>query len=382
MKIREFGTTLLIALETVAPALAAKPVTMAQGCILIEPLTGERKMIRVSATDGSICLRSALPVSVHGAIEDDTPALIPGKELLSFFKFATGWTDMSTANNRIRMACGSYRGALPVVDAATFPQVKTPDAGRTTRIEIERERLADALARTIPFASANDSRLMLTGVNFHYDSADRELRLTALDGYRLSTVAIRATREGEAESVSFTVPGRSAAILMQTAKRAGGLMMSLETDGEVLRAVAGTAEMTTVLLAGQYIDYKKIIPTGGKHQTKCTREAMLDALSRISVFGGTSPVRLRFEPSVITMTATEADGELQAECAAKTQGIPEGSFEIALNRKYLSDCLKACGHDNIEIWMNTEFTPVIMFPQDGTPADSWLTLVLPVRVMH
>jgi DNA polymerase-3 subunit beta len=117
--------------------------------------------------------------------------------------------------------------------------------------------------------------------------------------------------------------------------------------------------------------------TESKIQAKVKKDALMQALGRISVYttGNKQPaVKLVFSENTLKISANSPFGNMEEEIDAEIQG--EGSLKIAFNANYLADTVKAIMMEDVIFKMGTSVSPVVV--NDGETEK--IELILPVRV--
>lgn len=88
-----------------------------------------------------------------------------------------------------------------------------------------------------------------------------------------------------------------------------------------------------------------------------------------------NPVRMTFNENFIDCLCNTPIGKAEDVCFAEGNG--EG-LEIGFNGKYLMDALKAAPADELDLCLNSNTSPCIMVPCDGS--DKFKYMILPIRL--
>ncbi|MFR9190432.1 MAG: DNA polymerase III subunit beta [Anaerotruncus massiliensis (ex Togo et al. 2019)] len=200
-----------------------------------------------------------------------------------------------------------------------------------------------------------------------------ELNVVSVDGYRL---ALRREKVAFDSDFSFIVPGKS---LSEVAK----LLRDEEGDIEIAVSKrhiifkAGSYNVISRLLEGEFLDYRAAIPAGGQTTVKISTRELIAAIDRASLLISDnikSPLRLKFEGGVIKISCSTAIGKAYDEITCQQTG---DDVEIGFNSRYMLDALKASECDEIQLLINGALSPIKLVPLEG---DSFTFLVLPVRL--
>ena len=360
MKLTIQTADLRYALSVAGRALTGKPVRPIMEGILLRAKDGTATL---TGTNGSITLRSAIPAM----IDEEGETVLPGRLLSELARKLPGRdTTITLDGPRAAIRSGASRTGLSVMAANEFPE--PPEIVTKHTLTVKQGALKTAIAGTAYCVSTDDSRLLLTGV---YLDAAQDVRMVALDGFRMACAEVDATHDGDFAAV---IPGKSMAEL--------GRLMNYDNqscevrfDGHMMVASNGSDTLYTTLLAGEYVDYKKIIPNGFATSTLVNRSDLLAAIDRASVISrDNSLVRLTVRDTSVTVASRDEIGQIEDTVDAVTTG-PE--IVIALNAHYMTDALKAMTDEDVTLNFNSPTTPCVILPKEGHSA---LNLVLPVRV--
>ena len=212
----------------------------------------------------------------------------------------------------------------------------------------------------------------LTGILMEVNSG--EARLVALDGFRLALQVDQ--RAFDADGLRVVIPGR----VMQ---ELGRVLPEEEEDcslvfgGGHMTATFGKTRLETVLLAGEYIDYKRILPASFATETLVNRSDIQNAIDRASLMareGKNNLIRMSVNEGTMTISSNAELGDVREELTVATNGNP---IEIAFNAKYLTDVIRNVGDDELCMKFNSNVSPCVIVPKEG---NAYLFLVLPVRI--
>lgn len=146
-----------------------------------------------------------------------------------------------------------------------------------------------------------------------------------------------------------------------------------------LQANFGNTCLHTVTLAGEYIDYRKILPSSSQTLAKVSRSSLQDAIDRASLMareGKNNLVRLNISEGNMQISSNAEMGDVVEDIACDLQGEP---IEIAFNAKYISDVIRNITDDSMCMRFNSNVSPCVVCPPEG---DDYLYLILPVRIFQ
>lgn len=366
MKLVMESKNLLEGLNIVTHALTNKP---AQPILDGVYLVTENNRVTLTCSDGSFTIRW------HGdcQTEEDGTAILPGKLFAELVrKLPNGTVRMETDGNSVSIRCQKSRSKLSVIAGKDYPGVAEVEG---YEVSVPQAKLKDMINH-VSFAIATDeSRLILTGGLV--EIAPDEIRMVALDGFRLAmqkAAGTYAIPDGQ-EKVSAVIPGR---VLNEMSKA----MNSTDEDCALtlgkgrMMCRFGAIEMVGSLLAGEYIDYRRILPDTFKTEVIADVTALSEAIDRASLMareGKNNLIKLSFTEDSVKISSNAEMGNVEEEMEVSTHG---DNLDIAFNSNYIRDMLKNIDGEQVIFKFNAPTAPCIAVPKDNT---NCVQLLLPVR---
>jgi DNA polymerase-3 subunit beta len=223
----------------------------------------------------------------------------------------------------------------------------------------------------VPAASSDDARPILTGVLM---AAEPEgLRLVATDSYRLAVRDLPGTTV-LAEGQHVLVPSRALAELGRVLGPSDTLTLRLgERDASF--EVGGT-RLTTVLIEGEFPNYRGLIPTSQPNRLTVGREALLEAVRRVKLLAReATPVRLAMSAEGLELVAVTQDvGQAHESLDAKYEGA---ELTVAFNPEYLLQGVEVTPGDEVTLETVDALKPALV---KSAEHPEFLYLLMPVRV--
>lgn len=355
------------ALKTVSAVIPSRPVMAAAAAILLETQdTGaDGWVIRVTATNTEVEISTSVPAE---AVAEEGTALLDGKRLAQAFLSLpnkTAKVEVTSANATIR--CGASRFTLAQI-AAKFPERKEL-GGETTEAHVHAADLL-GLIETVKYAVAQtDTRLVLTGMKM--ELRPNRINAIALDGYRMGVAKTGAECQDEANLV---VPAPTAALIASVCKGAPDADTEIRTDGKAICVNCAGTHIFSILFAGEYIDYRQLIPKEYNTGIRFQRSDLQDALHRANVVGNANNlVKLTVMDSQVVIEASDESNSFREEVPAMKNGV---DIQTAYNARYLSDALGSISGDELQLDLLGGDKPGVLKPVGGKE----LHILMPVRV--
>ncbi len=350
--------------DLIAALMQVKPAVPTSSAI--EALRGVRVVsddegAHVWATDMDVC--GWHTVDFIDGSTDGFDALVSHADLVALLKAlpkgpvtVEGVPDGSRMG--LRLTAGKRTVDLPGLDGehhpadppVTFPAVRR-------RAVVDAESLADSLVRTLPHASADESKPILTGVLI--DFADG--MLAATDSYRMAKVPCPFEKTHENASPALA-PARMLKAALRALKGAEIAVIGV-TDTHVI-VDCGEAIWSARLIDGQYPALDRLIPDFDDHVDVAAGDLIDSIAACRAVLKKNAPVRLTVRPGrpgKLIVAGYTPDGpsitdELVLEQAR--WGMDEVTF--GMNPDFFADSLATIGSDVVRLTMGGAKRPVLV----------------------
>lgn len=323
----------------------------------------------MQATDGDLGIRAELDATVEG----EGQMLIPGR-LFSDVTRSLGAQQVELESRSdqgdIELRCGASRFHLRSLSSADFPQLP--------RLEGERVSIpAEALVKTVEIvaraASRDDMRPVLTGVMVTI--REGFLTMVATDSYRLSVkrTPVEGSGSGELEA---NIPARALSELSRIVSSENVEAVEVELQSSQAIFKLGNVELNTVLIEGQFPNYKQLLPESFEHDVRLNRSEFLEVTRRVGQLAQRNvPLKLSFQPGELTVSASTPDlGDAEESMPVAFEGE---SMEIGFNPEYLIDGIDSVSGDEALLRLISPLRPGLIEAVDGS---DFTYLVMPIRL--
>ena len=334
--------------------------------------------LTISATN----LTAGATIGMPCAVQEAGVTTVGASSLLNIIsmlaaEFVNIETDKKGTN--LLITCPGYAGKLPTLDAAEFPLIKgeMPE----TKFVVPTAQFVNAITAVTPCASKDESRPVLTGIEFVVTPTN--IQLAATDGYRLSVDVIQV-KTGVADKTTLVVPATNVNLIAKLAKDGGEEMWIGFSDTEFCAAItAGDGSGQTALIGSavydpKFPDYRAIIP---KTQTtkvavsaallkKATQLAMLaNANKKVSV------IEFDFGADDLTISATSDAGEADAKVQTQMEGEP---LTVKFNGAFMLDMISGMPDDALMFEMTQPTKPAAVY-SFTTGKEAHLAILMPMH---
>ncbi len=356
-------------MSLVSHALSARPLRPVYEGVLIETAD---EGIYLTCTDGEMTIRTR----VNAMVVESGLAMMPAKLFGDLLRKLSGEVDIEVDKRfHAEIRAQGSNTSMAGTDAGDFPDV--PEVRGEISVTLPQRTLRDAVSRVMFAVSTDETRRILTGCLM--ELFPEETRFVGLDGFRLALQRVEMQNdipEGK-DHLSAIIPGRImgefARMLDDSEEEA-----VIHCSGSRFKMTFGDTECFTTLLAGEYINYRQILPASFQSTVTLRRDDFISAIERASLMareGKNNLLRLSLTENEMTITAN-------AERGAALEKIPvrytQDSFKIAFNARYLYDVIRNVYTDEMSMRFNSSISPCTIAPLDG---NQYLYLVLPVRVL-
>jgi DNA polymerase-3 subunit beta len=279
-----------------------------------------------------------------------------------------GAVEVEVEGEQASITAGRSEFTLRVFPVEEYPRLPEPSGDAVT---IDAAELGAALKQVVPAASGDDARPILTGVLVTAEADG--LRLVATDSYRLAVRDLPG-QSVLAEGQSVLVPSRALNDLTKVLGGVGELTLRLgERDASF---EAGPVRLTTMLIEGDFPNYRGLIPSAHPNRLTVGRDALLEGVRRVKLLAReATPVRLGMSAEGLALVAVTQDvGEAREYLDAKYEGT---ELTVAFNPDYLLQGVEVMPGDEVVIETVDSLKPALVKSPEHT---DFLYLLMPVRV--
>lgn len=245
------------------------------------------------------------------------------------------------------------------------------------------------LINKVSFAmGVNDQRNVLNGCYFEIEEG--KILAVACDSFRLAKcekfVDIENTGTGTVRHLAyaFILPNKSIGELQRLLSDDEEKKVKVFVTHRNIIFNFGDMIFFTRVVDGYYIDYEKVIVKTHKIFVDVDRQELLSALERACLITEErivgmvrSNVKLDISEGLLKILANSSAGSTYDEIEVKHEG--ENIF-IAFNNKYLIDCVRACGGENIKISLSSAHASINVVPVEKEESTNEEYMLLPVRL--
>lgn len=369
MKFLTTRENLVYGVQTVQKAVSLKnPLPILSGILL----KAENNRVTFMATDLEMGIKCSIPVNVIEEGSVVLPARYMGDMVRRLpdtqIKIETDKENFSTVVNY-----GTSEFSLLGFSAEQFPAL--PEIDSNLKFSIKQE-LFKNMIRQVSFAtSQDDNRPIFSGILMEKEGDS--IHLVATDTHRLAFRKGTTVSDGSEQTVSVIIPAKTLNEVNRIMTGEEKEIMVTFSDNQVVFETEDV-KIFSRLIAGQFPNYKQVIPQGCKTKIKVRTRDLLESVERASLLvkEGTNVIRITVNRHEMIINSNSPDiGKIHEVLPIHIEGE---ETQIAFNSRYLSDVLKVIETDEILLELTGSLSPGIIKPENE---ENYIYLILPVRIV-
>lgn len=337
--------------------------------VLIEAKDGR---IRLTASD----TETTITTYIGASIEEEGAITIPARIISEYISNLSPTSISAELKDSIlHLKTSKSKTKFNGLDASNYPELPTID-NETAVLELDAETFSEAVLEVSFSAASDDTRPVLAGILLNYEGG--YLTFVSADGFRLSEKILPI--DASLDDFQAVIPAKTlteVARIFSSSDEA--VKMVLSEDENLAMFESGDILVSTRIIAGNFPDYKKLIPEEYTLTAEFSSQELLEAVRLTNVFAKNkdnhSSVSVLFHPDgYIKLTSVSQEtGENNTEIEAVVEGEV---LEISYNSKYLLDMLNNMKHERLKFSSNGNLTPGVVSPVDQK---GYIHLIMPIR---
>lgn len=297
-------------------------------------IVAEGDQLTVSSFDYEVSART----SVTAVIAEEGRALVSGRLLSEIAqRLPHSDVEVSLAETRVEVRCGSASFSLPAMPVEEFPQIPHVDSVSGA---VPADVFADAIAQVSLAASKDDVTPVITGVQFEVD--ENLLTLTATDRYRVATRGIDWENQTDQSALSALVPSKIVTEVGKTFSGDGQVEISIVKgeDRELIAFTGASKTVTSLLIKGNYPPVGRLFPEAVDNYAVVNTAELVEAVGRVGlVLEREAALRFSFSEGTVTL---EAAGTESAQAVETVDAHLVGDeMVVSLKPQFLLDGLRS-----------------------------------------
>jgi DNA polymerase-3 subunit beta len=330
-------------------------------------LEAENDNLTIKATDLKVNFETKVPVTVI----EPGPATVFGDKFLGILNSTPeGDIEFEQIDTKIKIKTSVKRANFQLKSMASdkFPEFPVSNVGF---FKMPIKNFKEMINQTIFSVSDDETRFFMNGV--YFEKTEGKLVMVATDGRRLAYIEKEESAINDFSGI--IIPPK---ILNIISKRAGdeGVIEISVTD-KILFIRFGSYNLSTVLIEGQFPNYRKVIPEEQSRSLSVNRVEMIDALKRVSLLVEQKSHRifLGLKPGIMEIFSEEGEiGDAKEEIPCKYDGE---EISLALNYRYIEEPFKVINTEEICICFTEPSKAITIVP---VPKTDFFHIVMPMQL--
>ncbi len=319
-------------------------------------------------------METAITYDIDAEVSEPGECILPAKLFGDIIRRLPEGSVTVTVDEDFKVSIRSGFASFNITAESSDDYPELPDVGEGRGIKIPENALKSLIGGTIFAVSENQARPIHTGVRFEVE--DMAISAIAVDGFRLARRTWHP-ESGTGRTMSFVVPAQALKevekILSDSEENAS---FTLGTK-HILFQIGG-ATLICRLLDGDFLDWKKVVPTNCPLKLVANVGDLTRSIERVGLIVSEkfkSPVRCSFGDQVLLLKTSTTIGLAEDQCSIAGNG---NDLEIGFNVRYLADALRAVPSEEVTLELINGLSPIVLTPVDDKMDFAYM--VLPVRL--
>lgn len=325
--------------------VAARPSLPLLANFMIEARENE---LTLTATDLTVGIRT----HVKAEVVEKGSSTLPTRRFCQLIRELTLPNIQMTINEQeiASVQSGNSRFKLHGLSHLEFPQL--PPFREENSFVVMQSALKEAFFKTAFAVSKEDSRYVLTGVLMSLEEG--VATFVGTDGKRLANASIEL--HGCKLKGRFILPAKAVEEVTKCLEESDKTVRIYAESDKVAFDLESTLLMTR-LVAGEYPDFHRVIPSQVKIDVIIHREELMSLLRQVVLFTGENNQSARFTLNEGELTLSAISQEV-GECRVSMPLHYQGSkFDIAFNPAYFLDILRHISDETFTLGLIDPFNP-------------------------
>ena len=320
-------------------------------------------------------METGITVKVDAQISETGKCVLPARLFFDIIRKLPDDTVTVTVEDSLKVSIRSGISSFSIMavsDGEDYPDL--PDVEYENGVRIPGQALRELISGTIFSVSDKQARPIHTGCLLEVENDS--VTMVAVDGFRLARRCWH-TEDAIGRTMKFVVP---AAALREVEKLLDDpdkdAVFTLGTKNILFEV--GKATLICRLLEGEFLDWRRVVPTNNPVKLVGNVSALTDSIERVDLIVNEkvkSPVRCIFAENVVDFRTVSTIGAAHDCCSLAGDG---SDIELGFNGKYLLDALRAVPTDEVTLEIANGLSPIVLTPADDKFDFSYM--VMPVRL--
>ena len=360
---------LLAAITTAARASAGKsPIPALEGLFF----ETEGSSVKITGYD----LKKGIYTKIDAQVDRQGKIILTARLISEIIRSMPEGTVTISADqdHMTKIICENAEFDIMGSDPVDYPEL--PKIDYESSVSIKQGVLRNMLSETLFAVSDSESRPIYTGALFEIEK--NELTIVAVDGFRLA-LRKESIVESDRDENNFVIPGIALNELEKICSDTEE-MVRITVGAKHISFTIGETVLVSRRLEGEFLDYKKMIPSELPVNMIASRSQLQRVVDRVSLIideRAKNPLRCVFSEDIIKMSCLTPLGKADDIVIAEGSG---GGFEMGFNSRYMKDALRAAPAEELKLSLINSVSPFIITPETAEDSGKFLYMILPIRL--
>ncbi len=326
------------------------------------------------SSDNEVDIQVFIEKKYIDKIEKTGSIVIQGKFLLDIVrKLPDGEINFEVVDGlKIMLYNKNSNFNLNGIDPDEFPNLNMEKS--SSPIVLSKKVIKNMVNQTIYATSTQESRPILTGLNFKIDN--NKLECIATDSYRLAKKTIELDKKVD-NPINIVIPGKNMGELVK--------IINDEEDSVNIHIFTNKVlfEFDNILFQSRLLNdvfpnISRLVPTEFKLIVKADLNELFNVVDRASLLTNEKEKNvIKFETNGNILTVTSNTPEIgRVEEKLPISKDNNEDIKIAFSAKHMMDALRTINSKDVRILLNSEISPIILNTDDS---DDLLQLLMPIK---
>lgn len=276
----------------------------------------------------------------------------------------------------LRIHCQRSQFSLLCAENSQFPLI--PSIEMDSTLEVFAPMFKKMIDNTHFAVSTEINRPIFTGI--YWKIAQDDQLMVATDGKKIAEFRINNHIE-ISDSVEQIIPTKGLLFLDKVIDEENPKIEVLIESNRVMFAY-GNYTIFTHIIEGRFPDYTKAIPTSNNNMLVIDKNALKDAVKRVSLLASEETFKVKFDLNDQGLLISSAKRE-EGEAVEKIEDCKYDGDDltIAFNYRYLNSIINVIESDKMKIMMGKSNEPALFFNEEDSENYSARFLLMPLRLV-
>ena len=364
---------LLEALNKVSKAISTKNLIPVLAGIKFEL---KKKRLVLTASDNDITIQNVIECSDSDdfVIENEGSIIIQGKYILDIVrKLPDEFIHFEVIDDlKILIYTDNSEFNLNGISESEYPSISLEESKK--KVEIKIATLKEIVAQTA-FASSNEeSKPVLTGINFNI--VGNILECNSTDSYRLARKVVSLEKSSE-ENYNIVIPSRNLIEFTKILSNDDELV-ELHIFSNKILFKTGNLKLESRLISGTYPNTSNLLPEDSLLVIHTHLSSLYDVIDRVSILTSDKEkniVTLETKGNTLILKSSSLEiGRVEEKMAVEKNN--DEDITISFSAKYMMEALRSFSTESVDLHFVGEIKPILIKSSED---ESLTQLVLPIR---